>query len=140
MYSMAWFITFILLLLIEIATVSLVSIWFVIGALAALITSIFTDSLWIQIIVFIIVSIISLLLTRPFVKKVKGYDVIPTNSDRVIGRIGEVTKKFGRNEYGEVKVYGNTWTACSDEVIHVGEKVRVKKIEGVKLVVEKEND
>ena len=49
-----------------------------------------------------------------------------------------VTKKIGLNEYGEVKVFGNVWTAYSNEEIEVGEKVKILSIEGVKLIVEKE--
>lgn len=133
-----WFIAFVILLVIELVTVNLVTIWFAIGAVAAIITTIFTDSILIQCIVFTIVSVISLLITKPLIKKFKKFEVEPTNSDRVIGKIGEVTQKIGRNKYGEVKVYGNTWTASSKDVIDVGERVKVLSIDGVKLVVEKE--
>lgn len=133
-----WFIAFVILLLIELVTVNLVTIWFAIGAVAAIITTIFTDSIMIQSIVFIVVSVLSLFITKPLIKKVKKFDVTPTNSDRVIGKVGEVTQKIGRNKYGEVKVYGNTWTASSKQVINVGERVKVLAIDGVKLVVEKE--
>lgn len=133
-----WFIAFVILLFIELVTVNLVTIWFAIGAVAAIITTIFTDSILIQAIVFVVVSVISLLITKPLIKKIKKFEIEPTNSDRVIGKIGEVTEKIGRNKYGEVKVYGNTWTASSKQVINVGERVKVLSIDGVKLVVEKE--
>lgn len=133
-----WFIAFVILLIIELVTVNLVTIWFAIGAVAAIITTIFTDSILIQSIVFVLVSVISLLITKPLIKKFKKFEVEPTNSDRVIGKVGEVTKKIGKNKYGEVKVYGNTWTASSKQAINVGERVKVLSIDGVKLVVEKE--
>ena len=133
-----WFIAFVVLLLIELVTVNLVTIWFAIGAVAAIITTIFTDSVLIQSIVFVVVSVIALLITKPLIKKFKKFEVEPTNSDRVIGKVGDVTKKIEKNKYGEVKVYGNTWTASSKEVIEVGERVKVLSIDGVKLVVEKE--
>ena len=133
-----WFIAFVILLVIELVTVNLVTIWFAIGAVAAIITTIFTDSILIQCIVFTVVSVISLLITKPLIKKFKKFEVEPTNSDRVIGKVGEVTQKIGRNKYGEVKVYGNTWTASSKQVINVDERVKVLSIDGVKLVVEKE--
>lgn len=133
-----WFIAFVILLVIELVTVNLVTIWFAIGAVAAIITTIFTDSILIQSIVFVVVSVIALLITKPLIKKFKKFEVEPTNSDRVIGKIGDVTKKIGKNKYGEVKVYGNTWTASSKEVIEVGERVKVLSIDGVKLIVEKE--
>ena len=133
-----WFIAFVILLIIELVTVNLVTIWFAIGAVAAIITTIFTDSILIQSIVFVVVSVIALLITKPLIKKFKKFEVEPTNSDRVIGKVGDVTKKIEKNKYGEVKVYGNTWTASSKQVINVGERVKVLAIDGVKLVVEKE--
>lgn len=136
---MAWFVAFVVLLFIELVTVNLVTIWFAIGAIAAIITTIFTDSIIIQTIVFVVVSVISLLVTKPLMKRFKVFDITPTNSDRVIGKIGEVTKKIGKNNYGEIKVYGNTWTASSKEEIEVGTKVKVLSIDGVKLIVEKED-
>lgn len=136
----AWFIAFLVLLVIELLTVNLVSIWFVLGTLAALITTKFTDSAVIQTIVFVVVSFISLLLTRPIVSKFKNFRVEPTNSDRVIGKTGEVVKAIKRNEYGEVKVYGNTWTAFSEKAIKAGKKVRVLGIDGVKLIVKEEEE
>ena len=139
-YIIAWFIAFLVLLFIEIITVNLVTIWFAAGALAAMIASTFTDSLVVQVIVFLVVSIVALLLTKPLIKKFKGFQVTPTNSDRVIGKVGEVTKKITKDNYGEVKVFGNTWTACSDADLDVGTKVIVMSIEGVKLIVKKEED
>ena len=139
-YLIAWFIAFLVLLFIEIITINLVTIWFAIGALAALVTALITDSFVIQVIVFLVVSVIALLLTKPLIKKFKGFQVVPTNSDRVIGKVGEVTKKIEKNKYGEVKVFGNIWTAYSDEELDVGTKVIVKEIEGVKLIVKKEEE
>lgn len=133
-----WFIAFVILLIIELVTVNLVTIWFAIGAVAAIISTIFTDSILIQSIVFVVVSVIALLITKPLMKKFKKFEVEPTNSDRVIGKVGDVTKKIDKNKYGEVKVYGNTWTASSKQVINVGERVKVLSIDGVKLIVEKE--
>lgn len=135
-----WFIAFLILLVIELATVNLVTIWFAIGCVASMISAIWTDSVLIQTIVFIVVSIIALLITKPLIKKFKGFEVTPTNSDRVIGKIGEVTKSIEKNKYGEVKVFGNTWTASSDDAIEVGSKVKVLSIDGVKLIVKKEED
>lgn len=137
-FTIAWFIAFLILLGVEIITIGLVSIWFAIGALAALIISFFVDSIIVQLLVFISISIIALIITKPFIKKFKVQKIIPTNSDMVIGKIGDVTKKIEDNHYGEVKVFGNTWTAYSDEEIDVGSRVKVLKIDGVKLFVQKE--
>ena len=106
----------------------------------AMLVSTLTDSVVLQVLTFIITSIIALLLTKPIMKKVKGFEKIPTNSDRVIGKKGEVTKKIESDKYGEVKVFGNTWTATSNTAIAVGEKVIVTGIEGVKLIVKKEEE
>lgn len=135
-----WFIAFLVFVFIELITVTLVTIWFAIGAIAAVITTFFTDSVVIQSIVFVVVSVLSLIITKPLVKKFKKFDITPTNSDRVIGKVGDVTKKISPNKYGEVKVFESIWTAKSDEEIKVGEKVKVLSIEGVKLIVKKEDD
>ena len=87
--SFTWMIVFLILMFIELATVNLVSIWFAIGALCSFIISYFIDILYIQIIVFIVASSISLLLTRKIVNKIKGKKEA-TNLDRVIGKIGVV--------------------------------------------------
>ena len=136
--ALLWFVSFIILLFIELVTVNLVTIWFALGALAAMIVSLFVDSYIIQIVVFIIVSIVSLAGTKAVVKKFKSFRTTPTNSDMVIGKSGVVTKKIENNKYGEVKVYSNIWTATSDCEIDVGTKIKVLSIEGVKLIVEKE--
>lgn len=132
-----WLIAFLVLLFIEMITVNLVTIWFAIGSLAALITTMITDNTTIQIGVFIVVSVIALLVTKPIVKKLRKRKIIPTNLDRVIGKEGVVTKDISKNSYGEVKVGGSVWTATSKEKIEKDSQIRVLKIEGVKLVVEK---
>ena len=137
--TIAWFIIFIVLLFIELITVNLVTIWFAIGAVAALVSTIFTDSFVLQLCVFSIISVLALLLTKPIIKKFKGFEVIPTNFDRVIGMTGVVTKKITKNQYGEVKVFGNLWTASSDHLIDVDKKVKVLGIDGVKLIVKEED-
>lgn len=136
--SIIWFIAFILLLVVEIVTIGLVSIWFAIGALAAFVVSLFIDSIVSQLVVFIIVSVFALIITKPLIKKFKVSEVIPTNSDMVIGKVGDVIKEIENNHYGEVKVFGKVWTAYSDEKIEVGSKVKVLRIDGVKLIVQKE--
>lgn len=133
-----WFIAFLLLLFIEVITVNLVSIWFALGALAGLLVAAFSDSLVLQIVVFLIISTISLLVTKPILKKIRIAKFTPTNMDRVIGMCGDVTEKIESNKYGQVKIYGNTWTAVSDEELDVGTRVKAISIDGVKLIVKKE--
>lgn len=138
--TMIWLIAFLGLLLVEFLTVGLVSIWFAVGALAAMITTFITDSIVVQAIVFVIVSVIALLITRPLMKKFKSVGFEPTNSDRVVGKIAEVTKDIKPNQYGEVIIFGVEWMAVSDEELTVGDKVVVEKIEGAKLIVKKEGE
>lgn len=133
-----WFVFCLILLFVEIVTINLVSIWFAIGAFAAMVCALITDTFMIQLFVFIIISIIALLITKPLVKKFRKNNIVPTNFDRVIGKTGEVIKKITPDQYGEVKVLGSIWTASSDEVLEVGEKVKIKCVEGVKLIVLKE--
>lgn len=135
-----WFLAFVFLLIIEIGTVNLVSIWFAIGAIVSMICSLFVESFIIQMVVFIVVSLIALAITKPVIKKFKVREVIPTNFDRVIGKPATVTKEISSDSYGEVKVFGNVWTAASDENISVGTKVKVLAIEGVKLIVKAEEE
>lgn len=135
-----WFFLFITLLLVEFSTVTLVSIWFAVGALCSMFVAFLTDSFLIQLGVFVIVSLITIIVTKPLVKKFKGFNVEATNTDRVIGKIADVTKDISPNNYGEVKIYGVYWTAASDKAIKSGEKVKVKSIDGSKLIVEKEDE
>jgi len=135
-----WLITFLLLAFIELMTVNLITIWFALGAVFALITAFITENILIQIAVFIASSFITLYATKPLIKKFKINEKTPTNSDRVIGKRAEVTKKITADEYGEVKVYGNYWTASSNKTLNVGDKVIIKDIDGVKLIVDKEEE
>lgn len=132
-----WLISFLLLLFIEVITINLVTIWFALGSLAALITTILTDNVNIQVIVFIVVSAVSLIITKPLVAKLRKRKITPTNLDRVIGKEGVVIKDISKNSYGEVKVEGSVWTATSTKNIKKDSQVKVLKIDGVKLVVEK---
>lgn len=138
--TLGWFIIFLVLLGVEFATVNLVTIWFAIGSLAAVILSFFIDSVFIQSTIFIIVSLVALILTKPIIKKFNIVQKNPTNSDRFIGREGVVIKDIRDNEYGKVDVSGDVWTATSKSAIKEGTKVVVKDIEGVKLVVEKKEE
>lgn len=133
--SLVWMIIFIGLLLIELSTVNLVSIWFAIGALSSFVLSFWVSNVTWQITLFIVVSFLALLLTRSFVNKIRGAKVVATNLDRVIGKIGLVTEEITKLEPGEVKVDGKKWSAISTKKIKVGSKVEILSIDGVKLNV-----
>lgn len=131
-----WFIIFIVLIIIEIITINLVSIWFALGALVSAICSLFINEPIILNSIFIIVSIISLLLTKKFIKKFSQKKTIPTNIDRLIGQIGKVTQEISKLEPGEVKVDGKYWTAIANKKIKKDSKVEILSINGVKLKVQ----
>ena len=140
--SFIWMIIFISLVVLELTTINLVSIWFAVGSLAAFILSFWIEEVTYQIVTFIVVSFISLLLTKRIVKKIRGREIEATNLDRVIGKIGIVTEEITKLEPGEVKVDGKKWTAISSRKIKVGSKVEILSIDGVKLIVKetKEED
>lgn len=123
----------------EAFTTQLVSIWFVIGSVCAAITTIFTPSITIQSAVFLLVSLIALIVTRPLVKRFKAKrGIVSTNADRLIGKIGVViTEISDPQSVGQVKVDGEIWSAKSEFTpIEKDKKVSVLSIEGVKLIVE----
>lgn len=134
-----WIIFAVFMLICEILTTQLVSIWFVLGGIAAAITCIFTDNLLIQTLVFVLVSLIALLATRPLVKKFLKNKKEPTNSDRLIGRVAIVTMDIvNQTGEGQVNVDGKIWSAKSSDGCEIksGANVKITSIEGVKLVVE----
>lgn len=139
--SVLWLIAMIVLLIIEAVVPGLISIWFALGALAALVAALFHAPFWLQVVWFLVVSILTLLLTRPFVKKYVNNRVTPTNADIVIGKEAVVTEAIDNlQEKGAVRLEGKIWTArMADENAgaEVGETVRILRIEGVKLITEK---
>lgn len=123
----------------EAATTQLVSIWFVLGAICAAITTVFTPSILIQLAVFLVVTLISMLVTRPLVKNLRNKNAVQTtNSDSLIGKIGvTLTDISDAQSVGQVKISGKEWSARSDFApILKNTKVKVLAIEGVKLIVE----
>ena len=132
-----WLVLIIVLTIIEVATVNLLTIWFVISGIVTLLIAIFVNNVVIETTVFIILGVILLFTTRPdFTKLLQGKNE-KTNLDRVVGMRGIVTEEIKKHQVGEVKVDGKKWSAVSDKTIKVGEEVTILKIEGVKLIVEK---
>lgn len=136
-----WLILTVLLAITEIFTLGLTTIWFALGALAAFFACIMGASVPLQIVVFIIVSVIALLLVRPLSLKLLGGRVVKTNIDALIGRKVNVSKDIDNiKETGNVILDGTTWNARSleDEItISKGETVIIEKVEGNKLIVKK---
>ena len=119
-------------------TAQLVSIWFVLGSIGALITAFCGGDIKLQLIVFVAVTLVTLIATRPIVKKRLNSKVEKTNADRCIGREAVVTEDIDNLvPTGQVKADGKIWTARSatGEKIPAGAVVTVEKIDGVKLIV-----
>ena len=131
-----WLAIMIILGFIEVITINLVSIWFIISAFVSLIISFFTDNFVIQFGVFVILGIILMITTRKTLEK-KLVKKEKTNLDRVIGMEGIITEDVTKHTIGEVKVAGKKWSCVSDKTIKKGSIVKILKIEGVKLKVEK---
>lgn len=139
MMIIIWVIAIIALVILEAATTQLIGIWFAVAALISLILALFEIDIWIQIVVFIVVSTALLLSTRPMAKRLLKNSPEHTNADRSVGETGIVIEEIENDKAtGQVKVLGQTWSARSlnDEVIPVDEKVTVHSIDGVKLIVE----
>ena len=138
--SVIWLIAMVILLIVEAMVPGLISIWFAIGALAALISALFHAPVWLQLVWFFAISILTLVLTRPLVKKYVNSRVTPTNADVVIGKDAVVTECIDNlHSQGAVMLDGKVWTARTEKeqvTVEAGETVRVLRIEGVKLIVE----
>jgi len=135
-----WIAALIVFLVVEAVSVGLVSVWFAIGALAALICALLHGPVWLQVIWFAVISAVTLILTRPLVKKFVNAKSVPTNADRNIGRSAIVTERIDNlAATGTVQLDGVAWTARSADgsVIEAGQPVVVREIRGVKLLVER---
>jgi membrane protein implicated in regulation of membrane protease activity len=131
-----WLIVFVAALLIELVTSDLVSIWFSLAAIPPFILALLEASILAQSIVFLVVSFVLIVFTRPYVYKYFKTNEIKTNVDAMVGAIGTVTQDITPLENGRVKYKSQDWSAASKEVIKAGSQVRVLDIEGNKLIVE----
>ena len=119
-----WTVVFAAALIIELATPSaLISVWFALGALVSLLLA--------------LVSLIALCVIRPLAARSLRGNVVATNADRLIGAMAVVEKRISAREWGSVRIEGNVWSAIAQDGrdIEPGTAVRVKAIEGVKLIV-----
>lgn len=133
-----WFLLMIVFLATEASTVVMVSLWFAVGALAAMIASLLGAELWLQAVLFVAVSGILLSLLRPVFRKYVKPKIVKTNTDAVIGSRGIVTARIDNVlSSGQVKLGAMEWTARSTdgEIIEAGTQVKVDRIEGVKVYV-----
>ena len=134
----SWLCLMIVFLVMEAQTVTVVSLWFGFGALAALIAALCGGELWLQIVLFFAVSILLLVALRPLVKKYFTPRIEKTNVDSVIGSQGMVTADISNIPgQGQVKLGAMEWSArsTSGKDIPAGTLVQVDKVEGVKVFV-----
>ncbi len=136
--SMAWLILLAILLLIEIITLGLTTIWFAGGTLVAFIVSLFYDNLLLEIILFLVISLLLLYFTRPYVIKYFNPKRIKTNYEGLVGKQALVTIAIDNiHSQGQVIVDGQEWSARSSDgsIIGAGVRVTIQDISGVKLIV-----
>ncbi len=138
--AILWLGLVIILLIIEIATMGLTTIWFAGGAMAAFFSTFFGAGPAMQRTIFVVLSLALLVLTRPAAVKYMRRSHVKTNAESLIGRLAVVTAQIDNlAQSGEVMIADVSWTARSrldGTVIPVGSKVKICAIEGVKLIVE----
>ena len=136
--AIVWLLLLVVFLAAEAATVSMVSLWFAVSALVALLVALLGGPGWLQGTLFLVISAVLLALLRPLVKRYVTPRITATNVDSVIGSTGLVTTAIDNvSAVGQVKLGAMEWTArsTSGQLIPVGTRGRVDKIEGVKVYV-----
>lgn len=136
--AIVWLVAIVLFGILEAATVNLVSVWFIGGSLAAFIAALVSAPLWLQVLLFFVVSVALLASLRPMVKKYVTPRTVRTNADSAVGKNAVVTETIDNlSACGQVKLDGMYWTARSEDstVIPAGSTVTISRIEGVKVIV-----
>lgn len=137
-----WVVVLALAVLLEIATFALISIWFAAGSVVALIAAALNAPVWLQFVLFIVVSAIMLIFTRPLLKKLFPDKFVPTNSELYIGKSAVVIEDIDTERgMGRVKLNGVDWIAVNDDgkVIPKDALVTVTEVRGAKLAVKPQN-
>ena len=144
MEAICWLAVLIVLLVVEIATLGLTTIWFAGGALVACVAALLDASIWVQIVLFLVVSVLLLLFTRPVAVRYMNKNRTKTNVDSMAGKEAVVTEDIDNlKAQGVVQVNGLEWTARAEnnqDVIPKGSVVEVTRVDGVKLIVRKREE
>ncbi len=133
-----WLVLFALFVVAEASTVTVVSVWFALGSLIALLLAALDAQIWLQVVAFFLVSTILLAFLRPVIRKYFTPRIQKTNADAVIGTVGVVTEDIDNiRAKGQIKLGAMEWTArsSSGEIIPAGTQAKVDRIEGVKVYV-----
>ena len=133
--TIIWLCIIILLVIVEVCTIQLTTVWFVVSGIISMILSIFINSIELEFAVFVLGGVLLLFTTRPYLMKKLKVKQSKTNLDRVIGMQGVVTEKIEKLSKGEVKVDGKRLSAFAENEIEKGKIVEILEIEGVKLKV-----
>ena len=136
--AVVWFVLLVFFIFLEASTVALVSTWFAVGSLGAMIAALLGAPLWLQCVLFFVFSVLLLLSLRPLLRKYFTPRLVKTNVDSIIGQEGLVTAKIDNVvSAGQVKLGSMEWSARSStgEKIEPGARIRVDRIEGVKVFV-----
>ncbi len=136
-----WIIVLIVTVILEALSLNLTAIWFAVGALAALFVRMAGGNFVLQLVIFVILSALSMILLRPFAKKVlKVNQRESTNADRILGQTAVVTVPVDNlHGSGQIKIGGQIWSATSEtgEYLAEGASVKIVSITGVKVSVRK---
>ena len=139
MEAIVWLAVAIVLLVVEIITLGLTTIWFAGGALVACVAAALQADFLVQMILFLVVSVVMLFFTRPVAMRYMNKNRTKTNSESLVGKEAVVLQEINNlKASGQVQLNGIEWTARAEnmeDVIEKGAIVYVKKIEGVKLIV-----
>ena len=136
MMVILWLVALVVFIVVEGITTALVSIWFAVGSIAALlVAAIWPQAILAQALVFVVVSVVTFLLLRPVLSKIGVKKRVATNADANIGKHAEVTEAIMPGQIGRAQLDGLSWAATSDTELPVGSWCRVDDIQGVKLVV-----
>ena len=137
-FALVWLVLLVFFIMAEASTITVVSLWFAVGALTAMIASLLGAELWLQAVLFAVVSVVLLCALRPIVKKYFTPKLTKTNVDALVGTTGRVMEKIDNTlSQGRVKLGAMEWSARSSagDTVEEGTLVRVDRIEGVKLLV-----
>ena len=138
MDTIVWFVLLVVFIWAEASTVTMVSAWFALGALAAVITALLGGEIWLQVVVFLVISGASLALLRPIAKKYFTPKITHTNVDAMTGKLCQVVADIDNaTAVGQVKLGDVEWSARSTDgsPIPAGTQVRIDRVEGVKVYV-----
>lgn len=137
-FALMWLVLLVFFIMAEASTITVVALWFAVGALVAMVASLLGAELWLQAVLFAVVSVLLLCALRPIVKKYFTPKLTRTNVDALVGTAGRVTEKIDNTlSQGRVKLGAMEWSARSTagETVEEGTLVRVDRIEGVKVFV-----